>query len=510
MRGGCVYLIGAGPGDPKLLTLRGLECIREAEVIVYDRLINRRLLSYARADAELIYAGKSPEGHYLTQDEINEILAERARAGKMVARLKGGDPFIFGRGGEEAEYLAERGLDFEIVPGVTSAVAAPAYAGIPLTHRDFTATVAIVTGNEDPNKPDSNIDWGKLATGAGTLVFLMGMANLPDIVGKLVEHGRSPETPAAVIHWGTWPEQVTVEGSLGNIVQRVRDAGVKNPSVVVVGEVCKLRSVLSWVEKRPLFGKRILVTRAREQASALSEALSELGAEPCEFPTIVIAPPADWGPLDTAIAQAGTFDWIIFTSVNGVKYFFKRLSELGKDIRELYGVKLAAIGPQTRAALEGFGLRVDFVPEAFRAEAIARGLKELLKKDQRVLLPRTDIAPKALNEALAEVGARVTEVTAYRTLAVDDNAGEVRRLLEEGRVHAVTLTSSSTAKNLVRLLGEDAPSLLSGVVVASIGPVTSATARELGLRVDVEAFEHTIPGLVRELEKYFVRSRGSA
>ncbi|WP_426377417.1 uroporphyrinogen-III C-methyltransferase [Desulforudis sp. 1031] len=505
-----MYLIGAGPGDPKLLTLRGLECIREAEVIVYDRLINRRLLSYARADAELIYAGKSPEGHYLTQDAINEILAERARAGKKVARLKGGDPFIFGRGGEEAEYLAGSGLDFEIVPGVTSAVAAPAYAGIPLTHRDFTATVAIVTGNEDPHKPDSNIDWGKLATGAGTLVFLMGMANLPDIVGKLVEHGRSPDTPAAVIHWGTWPEQVTVEGSLGNIVQKVKAAGVKNPSVVVVGEVCKLRPVLSWVEKRPLFGKRVLVTRAREQASALSEALGELGAEPYEFPTIAIAPPADWGPLDRAIAQAGTFDWIIFTSVNGVKYFFRRLRDLGRDIRELHGVRLAAIGPQTRGVLEGFGLRAAFVPEAFRAEEIARGLKELIKKDERILLPRTDIAPKALNDALTEAGARVTEVTAYRTLAVDENTGEVRRLLEEGRVHAVTLTSSSTAKNLVRLLGGDAPTLLSGVAVASIGPVTSATARELGLRVDVEASEHTIPGLVRELEKYFVGSRGSA
>jgi len=503
---GIVYLIGAGPGDPGLFTIRGAECLREADVVVYDRLVNPHLLRYARPDAELVYAGKSPEGHHLTQDRINALLAEYAAAGRRVARLKGGDPFIFGRGGEEAEFLAGRGIAFEIVPGITSAIAAPAYAGIPLTHRDFTATVAIVTGNEDPTKEESNIDWAKLATGAGTLVFLMGMGNLKAIVDRLLAHGRSPETPAAVVYRGTWPEQVTVTGTLVDIAERVAQAGLRNPAVIIVGEVCALRGRLQWVERRPLFGRRILVTRAREQASDLAQAIAAGGGEPLEFPTIAIAPPDDWGPLDEALADIRRFDWIVFTSTNGVRYFMARLLERGGDVRDLAGVELAAIGPATRQALEAYGLRVAFMPEAFRAEEIGRRLPGLLRRGARVLLPRTDIAPKALGEALTAAGAVVHEVTAYRTRPVADRADEVRDLLREGRIHAVTLTSSSTARNLAAALGEkDAPALLASTVVAAIGPVTAGTARELGFRVDVVAEEHTIPGLVRALEEYFGR-----
>ncbi|MDI6906790.1 MAG: uroporphyrinogen-III C-methyltransferase [Thermoanaerobacterales bacterium] len=504
MNKGIVYLIGAGPGDPGLFTLRGAECLQEADVIVYDRLVNPRLLRHARPGAELVYAGKSPEGHSLTQDRINALLAGHAEAGRRVARLKGGDPFIFGRGGEEAEFLAERGIPFEIVPGITSAIAAPAYAGIPLTHRDFTATVAIITGNEDPTKEESNIDWAKLATGAGTLVFLMGMGNLTAIMERLTAHGRRPETPAAVVYRGTWPEQATVVGTLADIGERVAQAGIKNPAVIIVGEVCTLRDRLQWVERRPLFGRRVLVTRAREQASDLAQAIAAGGGEPLEFPTIAITPPEDWGPLDEALADVGSFDWIVFTSVNGVRYFLARLRECGGDVRDLAGIQLAAIGPATRQALEAYGLRVAFMPEAFRAEEIGRQLPGLLRPGARVLLPRTDIAPKALNEALTAAGAVVCEVTVYRTRPVADRAPKVRELLREGRIHAVTLTSSSTARNLAAALGEDqAPALLASTVVAAIGPVTAATARELGLRVDVVADEHTIPGLVRALEERF-------
>lgn len=508
---GLVYLVGAGPGDAGLLTLKGLACIREADVVVYDRLVNPRILVHARPEAEMVFAGKSPEGHTLTQDEINGLLAARAGAGLTVTRLKGGDPFVFGRGGEEAEYLAERGIPFEVVPGVTSAVAAPAYAGIPLTHRDITASVAVITGNEDPAKDETAIAWDKLSTGAGTIVFLMGMANLPDIVARLVRHGRDRSTPAAVIRWGTLPEQETVEGTLGDIVERVRAAGLKNPAVIVVGEVCRMRPHLRWFEQKPLFGRRILVTRSREQASALSERITRLGGEALEFPTIAIRPPDDYGPLDQAIGEVGSYQWIVFTSVNGVDYFFNRFRELERDIRELGPARLCAIGPRTREALAGRGLQVAYIPEEYRAERITDGLRALLRPGERVLLPRADIAPPELAEALTRAGAAVSDVTAYRTTAVDGNAGPVRRLLAEGRVHAVTFTSSSTVRNFVGALGaEDVPALLLKAPVICIGPVTAQTARELGLKVAAVAREYTIDGLVRAVRDYFGGSEGIA
>lgn len=504
MQTGTVYLVGAGPGDAGLLTLKGLVCIQEADVVVYDRLVNPRILAHARPEAEIIFAGKSPEGHTLTQDEINDVLVAKAKAGHTVTRLKGGDPFIFGRGGEEAEYLIEHGIDFEVVPGVTSAVAAAAYAGIPLTHRDFTTSVAIITGNEDPNKDESTIAWDKLSTGAGTIVFLMGMANLPDIVARLLQHGRPGSTPVAVIRWGTLPDQQSVQGTLEDIVEKVRAAGLKNPAVIVVGEVCGLREKLNWLEKKPLFGKRILVTRSREQASGLSDKINRLGGEALEFPTIAIRPPDDFGPLDRAIENMSTYDWVIFTSVNGVRHFFARLRELGRDIRELGPAKLCAIGPRTRETLEERGLKVAYIPEEYRAERIAEGLRALLRPGERVLMPRADIAPPMLAEALIQAGAVVDDVTAYRTVPVSGNAALVRRMLSEGRVQAVTFTSSSTVRNFVGALGAEGVSgLLAGVAVICIGPVTAQTAEELGLKIHAVAREYTIDGLVRAIQDYF-------
>lgn len=492
-----VYLVGAGPGDPGLITVKGLECIKKADVIVYDRLAGVRLLDQARPGAELIYVGKSPERHAMRQEEINILLAEKALEGKVVTRLKGGDPFVFGRGGEEAEVLAGKGIPFEIVPGVTSAVAVPAYAGIPVTHRGVTSSLAIITGNEDPAKEDSDINWQGIASGYGTLVFLMGMGNLPAISRKLIEHGREATTPVALIRWGTRPEQRTLVGTLDDIADKAARENFSNPAVIVVGEVVGLRDRLKWFENKPLFGRRVLVTRSREQASALSSAIEELGGEPLEFPTISIAAPLDYAPMDRAIANTDHYSWIIFTSVNGVKSFFKRMFELGRDIRDLKDINLCAIGPKTREELESYGLKVDYVPGEYRAEEIVEGLKDRLKTGESVLLPRADIARKVLPEALAGLGARVEEVVAYRTVEGGGNAGQIRDLLREGAIHIVTFTSSSTVRNFARLLGEtELPGLLKGVTVACIGPITSETARGLGISVHIEASVYTIEGLV--------------
>jgi uroporphyrinogen III methyltransferase/synthase len=503
---GKVFLIGAGPGDPGLITVKGVALLAAADAVVYDRLVNPRLLGYARPDAEVIFAGKSPERHALRQEEINALLVRLAREGKVVARLKGGDPFVFGRGGEEAEVLKEAGIPFSVVPGVTAAVAAPAYAGIPVTHRDFTSSFAVVTGNEDPSKPDSALDWEKLA-GSGTLIFLMGMANLPEIAARLQRAGMPAETPAAVIQWGTTAKQRTVTGNLSDITGKVAAAGITNPAVVVVGRVVTLRERLAWFEQGPLFGRRVVVTRSREQASALSEAIAALGGEVFEFPTIRIEPPEDWGPLDSAIRDAAAYDWLVFTSVNGVKMFFRRLRELGCDIRAFSRAAVAAIGPGTRTALEERGLVVAYMPEEFRAEAIAAGLKERARAGARVLLPRADIAPDSLPRALAASGFSTDNVVAYRTVPERQNVEVLREMLAAGAVDAVTFTSSSTVKNFMAAIGPEAAGLLRNVTAASIGPVTSATARELGLRVDVEASRYTIPGLVEALVEHFERMK---
>jgi len=502
MSDGVVYLVGAGPGDPKLITVRGLELIKKADTIIYDRLVAHRLLSFARPGAEIIYAGKEPGCHVFKQEEICRLMVEKARAGKAVIRLKGGDPFVFGRGGEEAEALYEAGVRFEVIPGVTSAIAAPAYAGIPATHRDYASTLAIITGNEDPLKKDSSIAWDKIATGADTLIFLMGMANLLEITQRLIKGGRSPQTPVALIRWGTRPEQRTLTGTLADIYEKATRSGFTNPVVIVVGDIISLREKLNWFEDKPLFGKKILVTRTREQAAALSEKIEALGGEPMEFPTISIAEPEDYAPLDRAIIELKNFSWVVFTSVNGVVSFFKRLRHHRKDIRELCNAKLCAIGPMTRESLEKYGLIVEYIPGEYRAEEIAVGLRGKLVRGERVLLPRAAGARKTLPEALSEMGAVVTEVAAYRTIPAGGNSAALKEKLAQGEIDLVTFTSSSTVRNFVEMVGSPFLNALKRkFAVACIGPVTAGTARELGLQVDMVAEEYTIEGLVEAIRK---------
>lgn len=498
---GKVYLVGAGPGDPGLITVKGAGCLRKAEVILYDRLVDPSLLRYAPAECHLIYVGKSSRNHALSQDEINALLVEHGLAGRTVVRLKGGDPFVFGRGGEELEALQTAGIPFEVVPGVTAAIAAPAYAGIPVTHRGLTSSFAVVTGHEDPTKPDSSIDWPKLATATGTIVFLMGVENLPLIVDRLTSNGRSPATPVALVRWGTWPQQEVVSGTLDDIAQRAADRKFKPPAVIIVGETVRLRERLRWFDNRPLSGKRVLVTRSRDQASQLSERLRELGAEALEAPAIEISAPHDFSPIDSAIDDLGAYRWIVFTSVNGVNGFFRRLSALGKDTRSMGNVRVAAVGPATAERLTEFGVTADYVPPRFLTSEVAAGLIASGVRGYRVLLPRTDIVGEDLAGALAAAGAMVDQVVAYRTAPAPTLEPEVLRRLNDGEVDFVTFTSSSTVRNFLAALGTDAGSLR-GVPIATIGPVTSATARAAGLQVTVEAVQHTVPGLVAAILEF--------
>jgi uroporphyrinogen III methyltransferase/synthase len=472
-------------------------------VVVYDRLVNPQLLRYAPPGAELIYAGKQPGGHALSQEVINALLVAKAREGKIVVRLKGGDPFVFGRGGEEAEALADQGIPFEVVPGVTAAVAVPAYAGIPVTHRRYNSSLAIVTGNQEPGKEKGAIAWDKLAGGASTLVFLMGRQNLAAICAQLHKHGRDPATPVAVIERGTTPSQRTVVGTLADIEQRASKAGIRNPAVIVVGGVVALREKLAWREKEPLFGRRIVITRALAQAGTLAQALEDLGAEVWEFPTIEIVPPTDASPLARAAAEASSYDWLIFTSANGVKAFFECLFAQGRDSRSLSGVKIAVIGEATARALRHWGLQADLIPTHYRAEGLLAALEGEEMAGKRVLLPRAEAARPILAEGLRQRGAVVDEVVAYRTVPPRSQTEAMRALLAGGGVDAITFTSSSTVRNFCALFGSDAPGLLRGVAVASIGPVTSETARELGLPVTVEAAVSTVPGLVEAIVQYF-------
>ena len=451
-RGGKVFLVGAGPGDPGLMTLRGKECLEKADVVVYDYLANSEFLQYARKGSEHIYVGKKAGSHTMSQKEINDLILERAARGETVVRLKGGDPFIFGRGGEEAHDLSRAGVDFEVVPGVTSAIAVPAYAGIPLTHRDCTSTVAFITGHEDPLKEKSDIAWDRLSTGAGTLVFLMGVGNLPRIAERLISHGRSPETPAAVIRRGTLPEQKTLVGKLGNIAALAGESHVRPPAVIVVGEVVNLRKELDWFEKRPLFGRRILVTRARAQASEFLRTLRALGAEGIEFPTIEVAPPEDQAPLDHAIGKLDDYDWLLFTSVNGVRFFLERLGFSGKDVRDLKGIEIAVIGPKTAALWRKMGISPDLMPEEYRAEAVVESfLKRGDLRGKNVLMPRAAKAREILPQELRRAGARVDVVEAYRTVSPHQHTGSVRDMLMKGDVDMVTFTSSSTVTNFVEM-----------------------------------------------------------
>jgi uroporphyrinogen III methyltransferase/synthase len=506
MRKAKVYLVGAGPGDPGLITVKGKECIETAEVVIYDYLAAPALLNYAPEDAEIIYVGKKGGDHTLSQDEINALILEKAKAGFRICRLKGGDPFIFGRGGEEAEILAAKGIPFEVVPGVTSAVAAAAYAGIPLTHRKLAATLAFVTGHEDPHKEASNIDWESLSRGIGTLVFFMGVKNLPDITQKLIAHGKSPDTPVALIRWGTTPSQQTVTGTLDDIAERVKKAGLKAPAIIVVGDVVQLRENLKWFETRPLLGKRIVVTRAREQASDLVKQLADLGAECLQYPTIKVIPAADTDPLSDAISSLSAYDWIVFTSVNGVKLFFERLFELDLDVRALNHLHTAAIGPVTSQQLRTFGLKSDILPKNYRAEAVVEAFCKEDLKGKKILLPRAAEARPVLPVELRKMGAEVDEVTAYLTENVADNADLLIEQLTQKRIDLITFTSSSTVKNFKTLLpSENIKDLLDGVTIASIGPITTDTAKELGFEVHITAHTYTIPGLCDAIMKHYAK-----
>ena len=495
---GSVYLVGAGPGDPKLITLRGLECLRSAEVVVYDRLASPHLLEHVQSSAELIFVGKEPGRRTMSQDQINRVLVEQALAGKSVVRLKGGDPYVFGRGGEEGLALSAAGVPFEVVPGVTSAIAAPSFAGIPVTHRGLASSFTVVTGHEDESAESSARDWRALASGAETLVFLMGVEHLQDIADNLLDAGRSPDEPTAVVRWGTTPEQEVLVGSLGDIAVRVEEVGIRPPAVLVVGEVVRLCEQLDWRARLPLAGVRVLVTRARGQASQLSGKLVELGATPIEYPVIEIRPVEDPTELDAALDGLGRFGWVVFTSANGVEAVFERLSATGRDSRAFGGSRVCAIGPGTAAALRSRGIHADWIPRQFLSNAIVADFRDYDLVGANVLLARADIAPPGLADGLRAQGARVTDVPAYRTVPAESSRHRVIGALEAGQIDVVTLTSSSTARNLVEGLGGRLD-LLRDVTMACIGPVTASTARDLGLNVDILAAEHTIDGLVAAL-----------
>ncbi|MBI5810772.1 MAG: uroporphyrinogen-III C-methyltransferase, partial [Deltaproteobacteria bacterium] len=425
MSKGRAYLVGAGPGDAGLITVKGLEAIKEADCIIYDFLANARLLEYAKKGVEAIYVGKKGRLKTMGQEEISSLIVKKAKQGKTVVRLKGGDPFIFGRGGEEAEALVDAGITFEVIPGVTSAIAAPAYAGIPLTHRDLSSAVTFLTGQENPLKERPNIAWDRLSIGRGTLVFLMGWKNLPIITGKLLLNGWAGSTPVALIRWGTMTKQVSLTGRLDNIVSLAEKNKMKPPVVTIVGDVVRLRDKLNWFETKPLFGKRVLVTRALDQAGDFTKILERHGAEPIIFPVIKTVPPPSWTPLDNAIKRLSTYDWAIFTSVNGVKYFFERLYKSGLDLRELKGVKVCSIGPRTEEAIKALGIRVDLTPVEYRAEAIIEALGKRNIKGKRFLLARAMQAREILPSEIKRLGGRIDAVPAYRTVKPSKEAAEV-------------------------------------------------------------------------------------
>ncbi|MBT9148676.1 MAG: Uroporphyrinogen-III C-methyltransferase [Dehalococcoidia bacterium] len=499
---GKVYLVGAGPGDPGLITLKGLYCLGEADVIIYDHLVDKSLLNKVRQGVELIYVGKQPKAHLMSQEQINALLVAKAREGEIVVRLKGGDPFVLGRGGEEAEVLALEGIPFEIVPGVTAAIAAPAYAGIPVTHRGLSSSFAMVTGHESSPESKARIAWDRIATGIDTLIFLMGMENLASITIQLIENSRPPATPAALIQWGTTPKQQVVEGTLADIVHRAREANIGSPAVLIVGEVVELRHKLRWFENKPLFGKRILVTRRKEQAGALSETLSREGAEPIEIPAIEIKAAPSQAHLDNVLPRLSEFHWLIFTSVNGVDAFFNHLHQHGLDSRKLYDLKVCAIGEVTATALRKYGIQADLVPQQYSSHGILACLKQEGIKGKRLLLPCSQMVNKELVHGLSELGAEAEPVVVYHTLPAGSGDSKAKELLVKGAVDAITVTSPSTVRGLITLMGGNVEAL-NKAVIACIGPVTAAAATEFRLRVDVIAKKYTINGLVEALiERY--------
>ena len=502
-----VYLIGAGPGDPGLITVRGLQCLASADVVLYDHLVHPRLLRHARADAEKIDVGvAAPQP--LEQEAICYLLAEKAREGKTVARLKWGDPFVIDRGGSEALFLHEQGVRFEVVPGIPAGIGVPSYAGIPITYPGGGDTLTFVRGHEDEGKARASVDWAHLAKLDGTIVCYVGPQQLPGILSALVANGRAPDEAAALVYDGTLPTQETLVGWLDELARATKDAADRRPAILVVGRVVALREHLRWFDARPLFGKRILVTRPRDQAAELVERLEAMGAQAIEAPMIRIAPPDDFGPLDQACEQAGTFDWMIFSSANAVDAFVQRLLETPQDLRALKGVKLGAVGPVTAERLTRLGLKVDLSPAEFRAESLLQAMAQAADlRGLKILLPRADIGRDVLGDDLRKLGAEVTEVVAYRTVVAEpEREGEpdIYRMLLERRIDVVTFTSASAVRNFVQVLGaEPAADLLRTTIVASIGPVTAEAATQCNIATTVMPANYTVPALVDAIVEYF-------
>jgi uroporphyrinogen III methyltransferase / synthase len=500
-KNGKVYLVGAGPGDLGLVTLRAKECIENADVIVYDHLANPDMLGWARDDTEIIYAGKQP-GESQTQQEITSLLIDKASEGKRVVRLKGGDPFVFGRGAEEAQDVATARIPFEIVPGITSAIAGPAYAGIPMTHRAHNSHVTFFTGHEDPTKTESAIDYAALAKLGGTQVMLMGVERLGAVTSEMLKHGVRGDLPVALVRWATTGQQETLTGTLSDIAQKAVANSFEAPAVAVFGDVVSLRDTLNWYEKRPLLGKRIVVTRTRKQASVLSNKLRALGAHVIELPTIRIEPPGNLRDFAELVQDAHVYDWIVFTSANGVEAFFDIFFKLYDDAREIGGVRIAAIGPATAQRVKDFHLHVDLQPEEFVAEAVVREFKKQGSiENERILVVRAEKARDVLPKELSAAGAIVDEACAYRTVPETRDISGAQRQLAQGGADLITFTSSSTVENFLAL-GLPWPK---GMRIASIGPITSKTVRDHGLNVDIEARRHDIDGLMQAVREFFAQ-----
>jgi len=495
---GKVFLVGAGPGDLKLITLKGLECIQAADTIIYDNLINKNLLLFARKGAEIIYVGKEAGRHALSQGDINALLAQKGKEKNVIVRLKGGDPFIFGRGGEEAEHLIEHSVDFEVVPGVTSAISVPAYAGIPLTHRDHASTVAFITGHEDENKKKSTIKWHELSTGPDTLVFLMGIKNLRTIKERLIKEGKNPHTPACIITSGTLPEQRVVTGTLEKIDAIAKQENIKPPGILIVGDVVRLREKLAWYEQKPFFGKTIAITRAAKQSKKFGEILTEKGGRVLYIPTIEINAIEPNRKLRKAIAHISDYYVIIFTSVNSVSIFFNNLMEAGKDTRVLRDIKIIPIGQATATALEMKGIAADFIPESYTSEGILEIIKKLKIKGNRFLLPRAEGGRDVLAEFINNYGGTCEVIPIYKTTLPKKGTA----LSEQPDV--ITFTSSSTVDHFIAIYGNK---ILKKTVVASIGPITSETLRRHNIPIHIEAAQYDIPGLIEAMESYCMKKR---
>ena len=503
---GKVYLVGSGPGDDELITLKGIKRIQQADVIVYDWLANNRLLRHSKKNAEIIYVGKRIGHHTFKQKEINELLVEKASAGSVVTRLKGGDPFVFGRGGEEALYIKKHNIPYEVVPGVTSAISVPSYAGIPVTLRGLSSSVAIVTGHEDPKKKFSQVKWAKIADSVDTLIILMGVANLSRIAKELIKGGLSPDKDAALIQWGSTPSQKIITGKLHGISEQADKEGFTSPSVIVIGDVVGLREKLNWFECKPLFGKKVMITRPEEQADEITQNLVNEGAEVVSFPLIKIMPPNTWKEIDERIKQIKTYDWMVFTSVNGARYFFQRFFKVAGDIRNISGVKISAIGSATEKMINDLHLNVSMKPEKYTSQSLIESFSKMRNiRGKKFLLPRAQIAGAFRSDELRKMGAVVDDLICYRTVPLRQYNSDGIELLKDGGIDAVTFTSSSTVHSFVKMAEKN--ELTAGIAelpAVSIGPETTKTAREYGFNVKKEAGISNMNGLFTAVKEFLI------